>query len=140
MDTLQQGAAPMALADMPMTPDGTVDFRRLAVGLVEGCVNAAMEMAVEEIAGEEGVRRNGYRERLQLYNTRKHSLSKARIIRKGAVHKPLSMGPLMYPPDSSRILSSQISKEGVIALSLSQRSRTIPQQLEKMLAFFCCSR
>ena len=63
MDTLQQGAAPMALADMPMTPDGTIDFRRLAVGLVEGCVNAAMEMAVEEIAGEEGVRRNGYRER-----------------------------------------------------------------------------
>lgn len=63
MDTLQQGAAPMALADMPMTADGTIDFRRLAVGLVEGCVNAAMEMAVEEIAGEEGVRRNGYRER-----------------------------------------------------------------------------
>ena len=63
MDTLQQGAAPMALADMPMAPDGTIDFRRRAVGLVEGCVNAAMEMAVEEIAGEEGVRRNGYRER-----------------------------------------------------------------------------
>ena len=53
MDTLQQGAAPMALADMPMTADGTIDFRRLAVGLVEGCVNAAMEMAVEEIAGED---------------------------------------------------------------------------------------
>ena len=49
MDTLQQGAAPMALANMPMTADGTIDFRRLAVGLVEGCVNAAMEMAVEEI-------------------------------------------------------------------------------------------
>lgn len=63
MDTLQQGAAPMALADMPMTADGTIDFRRLAVGLVEGCVNAAMEMAVEEVAGEEGVCRNGYRER-----------------------------------------------------------------------------
>ena len=63
MDTLQQGAAPMALTDMPMTADGTIDFRRLAVGLVEGCVNAAMEMAVEEVAGEEGVRRNGYRER-----------------------------------------------------------------------------
>ena len=63
MDTLQQGAAPMALAGMPMTADGTIDFRRLAVGLVEGCVNAAMEMAVEEITGEEGVRRNGYRER-----------------------------------------------------------------------------
>ena len=49
MDTLQQGAAPMALADVPMTPDGTIDFRRLAVGLLEGCVNAAMEMTVEEI-------------------------------------------------------------------------------------------
>lgn len=36
MDTLQQGAAPMALTDMPMTADGTIDFRRLAVGLVEG--------------------------------------------------------------------------------------------------------
>ena len=38
----------MALANMPMTADGTIDFRRLAVGLVEGCVNSAMEMAVEE--------------------------------------------------------------------------------------------
>ena len=28
MDTLQQGAAPMALADMPMTADGTIlDYR-----------------------------------------------------------------------------------------------------------------
>ena len=25
MDTLQQGAAPMALTDMPMTADGTID-------------------------------------------------------------------------------------------------------------------
>ncbi|MDM8271572.1 transposase [Thermophilibacter provencensis] len=32
MDTLQQGAAPMALADMPMTAYGTIDFRRLVMG------------------------------------------------------------------------------------------------------------
>lgn len=63
MGTVQQQGAPTALADMPMTEDGTIDFRRLAVRLVEDCVNAAMEMAVEEVAGEQGVRRNGYRER-----------------------------------------------------------------------------
>lgn len=62
MDTVTQGAPAMALADMPTLDDGTVDFRRLAVGLVESCVNAAMEMAVDEICGE-GNRRNGYRER-----------------------------------------------------------------------------
>ena len=61
-DTVAHRAPAMALAEMPMTEDGTVDFRRLAVRLVEDCVNAAMEMAVEEVAGE-GVRRNGYRER-----------------------------------------------------------------------------
>ena len=63
MDTVTHGApAAMPLADMPMLEDGTVDFRRLAVGLVESCCNAAMEMAVEELCGE-GNRRNGYRER-----------------------------------------------------------------------------
>lgn len=62
MENVQQ-RRPMALDEMPMAEDGTIDFRRLAVGLVESCVNAAMEMAVDEIAGREGVRRNGYRER-----------------------------------------------------------------------------
>lgn len=62
MDTVAHEAPAMSLADMPTTDEGTVDFRRLAVRLVEQCVNAAMEMAVDELAGE-GVRRNGYRER-----------------------------------------------------------------------------
>ena len=47
---------------MPTLEDGTIDFRRLAVGLVEECVNAAMEAAADELCGE-GNRRNGYRER-----------------------------------------------------------------------------
>lgn len=62
MDTVAHEAPAMSLADMPTTDEGTIDFRRLAVRLVEQCVNAAMEMAVDELAGE-GVRRNGYRER-----------------------------------------------------------------------------
>lgn len=62
MDTVAHEAPAMSLADMPTTDEGIVDFRRLAVRLVEQCVNAAMEMAVDELAGE-GVRRNGYRER-----------------------------------------------------------------------------
>lgn len=63
MDTVTHGApAAIPLSEMPTLEDGTVDFRRLAVGLVESCCNAAMEMAVEELCGE-GNRRNGYRER-----------------------------------------------------------------------------
>ena len=44
MDTLTQRQAPaaMTMADMPIGPDGLIDFRALAVGLVEDCVNAAM--------------------------------------------------------------------------------------------------
>ena len=55
-------APAMSLADMSATDEGTIDFRRLADRLVEQRVNAAMEMAVDELAGE-GVRRNGYRGR-----------------------------------------------------------------------------
>lgn len=62
MNTVAQTGAPLTLAELPMAADGLIDFRKLAIGLVESCVNAAMEMAVEEIAGE-GTRRNGYRER-----------------------------------------------------------------------------
>ena len=64
MDTLTQRQAPaaMTMADMPIGPDGLIDFRALAVGLVEECVNAAMDLAADELLGE-GNRRNGYRER-----------------------------------------------------------------------------
>lgn len=62
MDNTVAQEPAMRLEDMPTADDGTIDFRRLAVGLVEQCVNSAMELAVEELAGE-GVRRNGYRER-----------------------------------------------------------------------------
>ena len=62
MDTMAHEAPAMSLADMPTTDEGTIDFRRLADRLVEQRVDAAMEMAVDELAGE-GVRRNGYRGR-----------------------------------------------------------------------------
>lgn len=62
MDTVAHETPAMSLADMPTTDEGTIDSRKLAVRLVEQCVNTAMEMAVDELAGE-GVRRNGYRER-----------------------------------------------------------------------------
>ena len=62
MDTVAHEAPEMSLADMPTTDEGTIDFRRLADRLVEQRVNAAMEMAVDELAGED-VRRNGYRGR-----------------------------------------------------------------------------
>lgn len=58
MDTVAHEAPAMSLADMPTTDEGAIDFRRL----VEQCVNAIMEMAVDKLAGE-GVRRNGYRGR-----------------------------------------------------------------------------
>ena len=61
MDTVTQDQ-PMTMADMPMGPDGLIDFRALVVGLVEQCVNAAMDLAADELLGE-GNRRNGYRER-----------------------------------------------------------------------------
>lgn len=54
MQTVQQKGAPTALADMPMTKEGTIDFRRLAVRFVEDCMNAVMGMTVEEVAGEQG--------------------------------------------------------------------------------------
>ena len=62
MDTVAHEAPEMSLADMPTTDEGTIDFRRLADRLVEQRVNAAMEMAVDELAGED-VRRNGCRGR-----------------------------------------------------------------------------
>lgn len=37
---------------MPTTDEGTIDFRRLAVRLIEQRVHAAMEMGVDELAGE----------------------------------------------------------------------------------------
>ena len=57
-----QAPAPMGFDDMPRTEEGLIDFRRLAVMLVELVVNAAMDMAADELLGE-GNRRNGYRER-----------------------------------------------------------------------------
>ena len=63
MDTVTHGApTAIPLAEMPTLEDGTVDFRRLAAGLVEPRCNAAMEMAVEGLCGE-GKRRIGYRNR-----------------------------------------------------------------------------
>lgn len=52
MDTVAREAPAMSLADVPTTDEGAIDFRRLAVRLVEQCVNAAREMAVDELAGE----------------------------------------------------------------------------------------
>lgn len=62
MNTVTQFEAPMTLDRIPMAEDGLIDFQRLAIGLVESCLNSAMEMAVDEITGE-SIRRNGYRER-----------------------------------------------------------------------------
>ena len=47
---------------MPTTDEGTIDFRRLAVRLIEQRVHAAMEMGGRR-ARRGDVRRNGYRER-----------------------------------------------------------------------------
>ena len=52
MDAVAHEAPAMSLADMPTTDEGTIDFGRLAARLVKQCVNAAMEMAVDELAGE----------------------------------------------------------------------------------------
>ena len=52
MDTVAHEAPAMPLADLPTTDEDTIDFRRLAVKLAEQCMNAAMEMAVDELAGE----------------------------------------------------------------------------------------
>lgn len=58
MDTLRQRGGADGAGRHADDPDGTIGFRRLAVGLVGDCASTAMEMAVEE-----GVRRNGCRER-----------------------------------------------------------------------------
>lgn len=58
MDTVAHEAPAMSPADMPTTDEGTIGFERL----VDQRVNAAIEVAVDELAGE-GVRRNGYRGR-----------------------------------------------------------------------------
>ena len=58
MDTVTKDRQ-MTMADMPLGPDGLMDFLALAVGLVEQCVNAAMDAAADEPLGE-GNRRNGY--------------------------------------------------------------------------------
>lgn len=52
----------MSFDDVPKLDGGTIDFRKLAVMLVETCINAAMELAVDELVAE-GNRRNGYQER-----------------------------------------------------------------------------
>lgn len=49
----------MSFDDMPKLDGGTIDFRKLAVMSVETCINAAMELAVDELVAE-GNRRNGY--------------------------------------------------------------------------------
>lgn len=52
----------LTMDDMPLGEDGLIDFRALAVGLIETVVNHAMELEADELLGE-GNRRNGYRER-----------------------------------------------------------------------------
>lgn len=52
MDAMVREAPAMPLADPPTTDEGTIGFRRLAVRLVEQCVNATMELAVDELIGE----------------------------------------------------------------------------------------
>ena len=55
-DTLHEAAA-------PRRADGTIDLNELARGLLEGCLNAAMDEQASELAAQLGVARNGYRER-----------------------------------------------------------------------------
>ena len=64
MKTTEQNASqsPMAMEDMPLGPDGLIDFQTLAIRLVEDKVNAAMDLEADELL-EEGNYRNGYRER-----------------------------------------------------------------------------
>lgn len=52
----------LTMDQMPLGEDGLIDFRRLAVDLIETVVNHAMELEADELPGE-GNRRNGYRER-----------------------------------------------------------------------------
>lgn len=52
----------LTMDDMPLGEDGLIDFRALAVNLIETVVNHAMELEGDELLGE-GNRRNGYRER-----------------------------------------------------------------------------
>lgn len=52
----------LTMDDMPLGEDGLIDFRALAVGLIETVANHAMELETDELLGE-GNRRNGYRER-----------------------------------------------------------------------------
>ena len=52
----------LTMDDMPLGEDGLIDFRALAVNLIETVVNHAMELEADELLGE-GNRRNGYRER-----------------------------------------------------------------------------
>ena len=52
----------LTMDDMPLGEDGLIDFRALAVNLIETVVNHAMELEADELLGEAN-RRNGYRER-----------------------------------------------------------------------------
>ena len=52
----------LTMDDMPLGEDGLIDFRALAVGLIETVADHAMELEADELLGE-GNRRNGYRER-----------------------------------------------------------------------------
>lgn len=55
MDTVANGR--------PLREDGTLDLTEIARSLLEALVNEVMDEQATEIAGEEGVSRNGYRER-----------------------------------------------------------------------------
>ena len=52
----------LTMDDMPLGEDGLIDFRALAVGLIETVADHAMELEADELLSE-GNRRNGYRER-----------------------------------------------------------------------------
>lgn len=52
----------LTMDDMPLGEDGLIDFRALAVNLIETVADHAMELEADELLGE-GNRRNGYRER-----------------------------------------------------------------------------
>lgn len=64
MEIISKGAAARAAAEMPRLDDGLIDMQELLRLLAEQVVNGVMDAEADQLCGETGNSRNGYRERM----------------------------------------------------------------------------
>ena len=64
MESIAEGAAAQAAAAMPRFDDGLINMQELLRLLAEQVANGIMDSEADQLCGETGNSRNGYRERM----------------------------------------------------------------------------